>query len=470
MNRTANAREFEMIVAMVAEHPEGIGISGLHEAISARFGNINRRTLQRRLVYLVKCGRIVDEGRSVARVYKPRAPASPAPGGAWRVAGPGASYEPYVPVSSDGAEIRAMVRQPLTQRGPAGYDLAFLERYEPGISQYLPDAIRLQLHEIGHTSAAGQAAGTYANSIVDRFSLDLSWASSRLEGNTYTRHDARSLLESGKVAAGKDILETQTILNHKAAVEMLVENAGEIDFDIFTFRNLHAVLSQNLLHDDGVSGHLRRQPLKILGTAFHPLAMPQFIEDSFKLLLDKAGAIPDPFEQAFFLMVQIPYLQPFVDVNKQVSRLGANIPLIKHNLCPMSFLDVPGLAYTEGTLGIYEFRRVELLRDVFVWAYERSCQNYLSAAAAPPAPDPLKIRYQQELIAAVQMLVRGKMAATASNIRRAASAIPGQDREAFMRLLADAMKHLDEGRLARYRLKRSEYVAWIDAGGKPAGN
>ncbi len=67
--------------------------------------------------------------------------------------------------------------------------------------------------------------------------------------------------------------------------------------------------------------------------------------------------IIDPFEQAFFLMVHLPYLQPFEDVNKPVSRLAANIPLIRHNLCPLSFIDVPQQAYVDGMIGIYELNR-----------------------------------------------------------------------------------------------------------------
>ena len=74
--------------------------------------------------------------------------------------------------------------------------------------------------------------------------------------------------------------------------------------------------------------------------------------------------------------MQLPYLQPFTDANKPLSRLVANVPLFKHNLCPLAFVDVPMLAYVEGTLGVYELRRIELLRDVFVWAYERSCKRY----------------------------------------------------------------------------------------------
>ena len=91
-----------------------------------------------------------------------------------------------------------------------------------------------------------------------------------------------------------------------------------------------------------------------------------------------AAEIEDPFEQAFFLMVHLPYLQPFEDVNKRVSRLAANIPFIRHNLCPLSFIDVPQQAYVDAMLGVYELNQVELLRDVFVWAYARSCQQYVA--------------------------------------------------------------------------------------------
>ena len=68
---------------------------------------------------------------------------------------------------------------------------------------------------------------------------------------------------------------------------------------------------------------------------------------------------PNPFEQAFFVTLHLPYLQPFEDVNKRVSRLAANIPLIHHNLCPLSFMDVPEDLYINGLLGVYELNRKE---------------------------------------------------------------------------------------------------------------
>jgi len=197
----------------------------------------------------------------------------------------------------------------------------------------------------------------------------------------------------------------------------------------------------------------------IVGKRHHPIRCLFRRVASIKIGIP--AAIPDPFEQAFFLMVQLPYLQPFEDVNKRVSRIGANLPLIKHNLCPLSFIDVPERAYVEGTLGVYELNQIDLLRDVFVWAYERSCQRYLAISQTLVAPDPLKIKYREALIQAVQAVVKGLrqvdqpvLAALAHEHADTA------DQAAFTQMLATALDQLHEGSIARYRLRRSEYLAW----------
>ena len=101
------------------------------------------------------------------------------------------------------------------------------------------------------------------------------------------------------------------------------------------------MLANNLLADPTAPGRLRHIAVAIERSAFHPLEVPQLIDECFNQILATADVITDPFEQALFVMVQLPYLQPFDDVNKRVSRLAANMPLIKGNLCPLSFIDVP---------------------------------------------------------------------------------------------------------------------------------
>jgi hypothetical protein len=342
-----------------------------------------------------------------------------------------------------------------------GYDRELLETYRPNQTRYLPPEIREYLHTIGRSPDGERPAGTYARDILGRLLIDLSWASSRLEGNTYTRLDTQNLIELGQAAAGKDRREAQMILNHKAAIELLVEQAEGIGFNTFTFFNLHALLSENLLVDPTESGRLRSRIVEVSGTVFHPLGIPQQIDAYFHMILDKANAIDDPFEQAFFVMVHIPYLQPFVDVNKRVSRLGANISLIRHNLCPLSFIDVPERAYVEGTLGVYELKRVDLLRDVFVWAYERSCQRYMAIRETVAEPDPVRLRYREALITVISEIVRGLKSPGAEPVRDlAATLVPREDLDQITELALADLRNLHEGNVSRYRLRLSEYRAW----------
>ena len=222
----------------------------------------------------------------------------------------------------------------------------------------------------------------------------LGQAPSHLEGNTYTRLDTQELIENGQVAQGKEAIETQMILNHKAAIELLVDNVDSIGFNRYTLLNLHSALSENLLPNPADEGRIRQHRVEIGKSVFQPLSIPTRIGEVLDIVLEKANQISDPFEQSFFVMVHIPYLQPFADVNKRTSRLLANLPLIRANLCPLTFLDVPERAYSRAILGVYELTRIELLRDLYVWAYERSTQEYLAVKQNLVEPDPLRLAYR----------------------------------------------------------------------------
>ncbi len=223
--------------------------------------------------------------------------------------------EAYVPITPESEEIKAFIRQPRQQRRPVSYNQDFLESYRPDETAYLPESLRKQLHGMGRSPLEDQPAGTFVRDILNRLLIDLSWASSRLEGNTYSRLDTERLIDFGQAAEGKDAIETQMILNHKAAIEMLVEEAGSITFNPWSILNLHAILSDGLLADIHACGRIRTRAVEIGGSVYLPVALPQRIEELFRLMLSKAEAITDPFEQSFFIMVHLPYLQPFEDVN-----------------------------------------------------------------------------------------------------------------------------------------------------------
>ncbi|MFM7256504.1 MAG: hypothetical protein ACKO3C_12880 [Betaproteobacteria bacterium] len=91
------------------------------------------------------------------------------------------------------------------------------------------------MHERERTPARERPAGTSARDIQGRLPGDVLRALFRLEGSTCSRLDTQDLIELGQVAMGKEAIETQMILNHKAAIEMLVEDVDKAGLDAFNF-------------------------------------------------------------------------------------------------------------------------------------------------------------------------------------------------------------------------------------------
>ena len=458
MARRISEQDLNAIIDAVGEG----GGSTAHEVARALGAAIPLRTLQYRLKQLVEAGRLVKEGKGPSAKYRlPRAEApEQVTGGAARITPQG---ELFVPVSKAGAEIQHYIRRPIEARKPVGYRREFLDGYRPNVTAYLSAKEREHLMHIGGRPMEGQPAGTYARQILDRLLIDLSWASSRLEGNTYSLLETKRLIAFGQQADGKDQLEAQMILNHKDAIEFLVGQAADVAFNRYTILNLHALLANNLLTDADAPGRLRRIRVGISGSVFHPLEVPQLVEECFDQILATAAAIKDPFEQAFFVMVQFPYLQPFDDVNKRVSRLAANIPLIRRNLVPLSFMDVPRHTYTEAMLGVYELNKVDFLKDVFIWGYERSASRYAAVRQSLGEPDPFRLRHRVALRSLIGVVVREPMdkpAAAAYVARWSQDHIDAAERETFREIAETELLALHEGNYARYQIRPSEFEAW----------
>jgi Fic family protein len=454
----------DLLQRVTSELERVVGGVSIEELTQSLAHAVSRRSLQRRLAEWVTAGLLRAEGARKGRRYflpKPNNVGAPP-----EEVKPTTSGEIYLPTSHDGREIREWVNRPIVDRPPVGYQPEFLDRYQPNVTAYLPETLTRHLRSLGESNTGRQPAGTYARSILERLLIDLSWSSSRLEGNTYSLLDTQQLIRAGSPAPGKDPKETQMILNHKAAIELLVGSAEEIGVNRFTLLNLHALLADNLLDDPLTAGRLRETPIAIGASTYLPTAIPQLIESQFTALLNKASAIENPFEQSFFLMVQLPYLQPFVDVNKRVSRLAANISLIKTNLIPLSFIDVPVKAYVDGLIGVYELNRVELLRDIFAWAYERSSRQYKTIRESLPEPDPFKLQYRSALIEVVSQIVRQGLQPSRENIEKlAAPLLPSADLSKLIDLVATELTNLHEGSIARFRLRPSEWKEWQESRG-----
>ncbi|WP_212005897.1 Fic family protein [Chitinophaga sp. HK235] len=440
-----------LLLNALEQFPNGASI----EEIISRSGlKLNTRTLQRRLNDLRISGLITTTGKTRGLRYHLTN----------KIKLENSIGFPDILLSDASQKILTIVQSPVQKRRPVGYNRSFLENYQPNISNYLSLSELQKLAALGNTARLNEPAGTYAKEILNRLLIDLSWNSSRLEGNTYSLLDTERLISSGQVADNKSAKEAQMILNHKDAIEFIVQLADEIGFNRYTLLNLHSLLSNNLLPNAAASGRLRHIPVGIQNSVYTPLTVPQLIEEMFSLMLDKASQIENPFEQAFFIMVHLPYLQPFDDVNKRVSRLASNISLNKHNLAPLSFIDVPNELYTKGLIGVYELNRIELLKDVFLWAYERSAAQYSVLRQSLGEPDPFRLKYRDQIRSIIRRIISEAMPRPKVEpfLQDQSKELPEIDRDKLIEVVETELLSLHEGNFARYMVRPSEFRKWQD--------
>ena len=420
--------------------------------------NVARRTAQRWVTGWVQAGRLAAVGKARARRYVPATGLGISP----------ARSDEGLPgdasLAADNAEALFEVGGSSQAWSAAGYELGLLDAYLPNETFYLADALRRQLHGLGDTGQGRLDAGTYARAILHRLSVDLSWASSRLEGVTYTLLEARELIERGTIAEDRAPVETQMILNHATAVELLVENAGAAAFNRYTLLNLHGTLTENLLRDPADEGRLRGDSAETDHGSSRPQPMAPHLEEVLDAALEKAALITDPFEQSFFAMVHLLRLRPFADANKRTSRLMANIPLILANLCPLTFAGVLEADYNRAILGLYERSQLEPMRDLYLRAYERCTRHYRAGRGKLAEPDPVRLEYRDVIRQAVQDVVKYREDEPLELIKRflaaqfadVGSAVPA----ALEAMVVAELDRLHEGVLARYGLRPAQYALW----------
>ena len=325
--------------------------------------DLAQRSLRRRLAAMVEQGLVEQAG-----------------------AGPSTRYRHH--------PVHAWFQVPAHARPPVPYDASRLTAYVPNETNWLTPDQKARLRAV---QPPKEAVGSYPLAVAEKLMVDLSYASSVLEGNTYNYLDTETLVRYGQAATGKDVTETAMILNHKQAVGYLVEVAhAQGPLSSRTLKELHALLGQDLI-DVRELGVLRRRPVSIGGSAYVPLAIPSRLEEEFNVLIEKANAIADPFEQSLFWLVGVAYLQPFVDINKRTGRLACNVPLLKAGLAPLSFMTMDKQAYVKGLLEYYELGATETMARAFEGAYVASAHRYDAHLSLDPEQAKIDRAYKQEI-------------------------------------------------------------------------
>lgn len=356
--------------------------------------------------------------------------------------------------------LREQLAAPLNYRPRVGYEELFLGEYVPNQSFYLSGAQRERLHSrCAPGSAQFNLLSAHDQSL---FLCGLSFASSSLEGSRYDLAATERLLLEGLEQDGATPTETTMVLNHHEAVRFMVDNTrfpprpNDVTISLRDLKSIHGLLSADLLRDPMMCGRLRRSPVFIKHSAYTPLAVGDAIEAAAISIVDKALLIDDPYEQSFFLLAHLPYLQPFEDCNKRTARVSCNIPLLRSGVLPMSWMDISQEDFVEAILGVYERCNPTLLAEVFTEGYLRSAERFEVMARACEV-DPVRSLYRSSIRATVRSIVLDGPVTTPEEVEL-------QHRDRFAALVQTELTLLKKGNpatLVQLRLGQEDVNRWI---------
>ena len=208
---------------------------------------------------------------------------------------------------------------------------------------------------------------------IERLSIDLSWKSSQIEGNTYSLLETERLLKEKQTASGKTKDEAVMLLNHKETIDFIVQNPDFLsDLSVTKIEYLHSLLIKDL----GMDKNIRRRKVGISGTNYTPLDNEYQIQESMLAMCDIINKKNSVFEKALLALLLLSYIQPFVDGNKRIARIVCNAVLISHKHCPISFRTVDSLEYKKAMLLFYEKNNISNFKRIFIDQYEFAVKTY----------------------------------------------------------------------------------------------
>lgn len=208
---------------------------------------------------------------------------------------------------------------------------------------------------------------------MERLGVDLSWKSSQIEGNTYSLLETERLLKEKLTAAGKTKEEAVMLLNHKDALDFVLDNPDYLkEISVRRIEDIHGILTKEL----GVGTGIRTRRVGITGTNYRPLdnefQIREALEDSCNLINGKENI----FEKALLALVLLSYIQAFSDGNKRTARITSNAILMAWGYCPLSFRTVDSVDYKKAMLMFYEQNNIAAFKQIFIEQYEFATKNY----------------------------------------------------------------------------------------------
>ena len=208
---------------------------------------------------------------------------------------------------------------------------------------------------------------------LERLSIDLSWKSSQIEGNTYSLLETERLLKEKETAKGKSKEDATMLLNHKEAIDFIIGNPDYLfPLTVSKIEDIHSILTKELVVDKNI----RKRRVGISGTNYKPIDNEFQIREALAEMCELINKKDDVFEQAFLVLILISYIQPFADGNKRTARIVSNALLINNKYCPISFRTVDSVDYKKAMLLFYEQNNISNFKNIFIEQFKFAVKTY----------------------------------------------------------------------------------------------
>ena len=208
---------------------------------------------------------------------------------------------------------------------------------------------------------------------LERLSIDLSWKSSQIEGNTYSLLETERLLKEKETAKGKSKEDAIMLLNHKEAIDFIIENPNYLfPLTVSKIEDIHSILTKEL----AVDRNIRKRRVGISGTNYKPIDNEFQIREALTEMCELINKKDDVFEQAFLVLILISYIQPFADGNKRTARIVSNALLINNKYCPISFRTADSVDYKKTMLLFYEQNNIMNFKNIFIEQFKFAVKTY----------------------------------------------------------------------------------------------
>ncbi len=255
-----------------------------------------------------------------------------------------------------------------------GFNFLLLTEILPQATLFTPSELeKLNKLQVAFTENSAQLSSTEYKKGFERLAIDLSWKSSQIEGNTYSLLETERLLKEKETALGKTKEEAVMLLNHKEALDFILENPDYLNkLQVSKIEDIYSVLMKEL----DVERNLRKRRVGISGTNYKPLDNEFQIIKALELTCQLINGKQNIFEKALLTLVLISYIQPFIDGNKRTARIVSNAILINQWYCPISFRTVDAVEYKKAMLLFYEQNNISSFKEIFINQFEFAVNTY----------------------------------------------------------------------------------------------